>query len=419
MTMFPRKTLIILLIFLLTACSLDSLNQILNQQGELLIWYSFQGKIAEIIKDSFGEFQQLNPEIQILSEYLPQNQLKSQFIKQAKDGLGATIIIDFSQQMLDLVKADVILPLDEKSIDLSGYLDQTLTQIRYQNKIYGLPLGSQTQVLCYNQAIIKQSKQTDDTSLIQPPTRLEELIEQAKKGYSVGMVSTFEDTFWGMGIFDAQWFDDRGLIQPLKLKNWAKWLEWLKKAQNIPNFTLVQQRELLHSAFAQGKLTYYICDSTEIGDLKNQLKDNLLIAPLPSQGDSPATPLLYTRIIMFNHSCNQDEIGLGLQLAEFMTNPEQQIKGIVQSQAFIPITRTVEIDAQILPIETILLQQSKTAIAIPINSLEQIRSIFEEGDILYQKALLGNITSKQAALRLTEFAQGQMQSLWGDLKNAN
>ncbi|WP_013323777.1 sugar ABC transporter substrate-binding protein [Gloeothece verrucosa] len=405
---FTKRFLITVLLLLLTSCSLDSLAQIFNEQGELLISYSFQGHLAEMLNRSFQEFQQLNSGVQIVSQYWPQNQLKSQFIKQAKDGLGPSIIIDFAQEMPDLIKAEVISPIDEKNIDLSVYLSQTLTQIRYRTKIYGLPLGSQIQVLCYNQALLKPSQQTKDTSLIRPPTRLEELLEQAKKGYSVGMVSTFEDTFWGMGIFDAQWFNSQGLIMPVKLQNWAKWLQWLKKAENLPNFTLIGQRNLLHSAFADGKLVYYICNSTEIDDLKNELKDNLRIAPLPSELDRPATPLLYTRIIMLNHSSNPDEIRLALQLAEFWANPEQQIQGIVQSQAFVPITQNVAIDPDIFPIEATLIQQSKTAVAIPINAMEKIMPIFEQANILYKKALLGNITPEEAAFKLTQIAKAQM-----------
>lgn len=410
---FTGKPLIILIVLLLTSCSLDSFTQLLNQQGELLIWYSFQGKIAEITNDAFLEFQQLNPNIELVSEYVPDNQLKSQFIKQAKDGFGASIIIDFAQQIPDLVKAEVIQPIDEKTIDLSRFFPQTLTQIRYHNKIYGLPLGSQTQVLCYNRAIINQSQLSDNTTLIQPPNSLDELIEEARKGYSLGMVSAFEDTFWGMGIFNVQWFDAQGLINPLKLEGWAKWLEWLKKAENEPNITLLRNRDLLHTAFAQGKLTYYVCNSTEIGDLKNKLKDNFGVALLPQETNRPATPLLYTRVMMFNHSSSLDEMGLALQLAEFMTNSEQQVKGIVQSQAFIPINQNVEIDAQIFPIEAILLQQSKTAIAIPLDYIKGIMSIFEQGEILYQKAIAGNISPTQAVFNLTKFVKTQMQNFSG------
>lgn len=409
MKIFTWKTLIVLLAVLVTACNQGSLTQLFDQQGELLIWHPFQGKIAEIVNGAFQEFQHLTPGVEIVSEYVPQNELSSQFIKQAKDGFGPSIMIDFSRQIPDLVKAGFIQPIDEKTIDLSPYFSPTLTQIRYQGKIYALPLGSQTRVLCYNQGKIQLSRLTDDTTLIQPPTRLEGLIEQARKGYSVGMVSAFEDTFWGMGIFNVQWFDSQGSIKSLKLQGWAKWLEWLKQADNEPNFTLLRNREILHFAFAQGKLTYYICNSNEIADLKKDLKDNLRIAPLPQETDRPATPLLYTRVMMFNHSSGLDEMRLALQLAEFMTNPEQQVKAIVQSQAFIPINQSLKIDAQILPIEALLIQQSKTATAIPLDSIKQIMSIFEQGEILYQKAIAGNITPIQAALKLTEIVKAQIQ----------
>ncbi|GFE69138.1 ABC transporter substrate-binding protein [Chroococcus sp. FPU101] len=400
-----------LLAILLTACHQVSVEQQSNQprqlQGQLLIWHPFQGDLATIFLNGLQKFQQLNPSVVLIAEYVPQNEISSRLIAQAKNGLGASLIIDYARQMLEMIEAEYIQLINEGTIDLSTYFAPTLTQVRYQGQIYGVPLNSQIRVLCYNQAKIKQASSSDQT-LSQPPTRLEELIERSQKGYSVGLVSAFEDTFWGMGIFRAQFFDSQGLIKP-QLEGWAKWLEWLKQANTQPNFILTRSRDILHKAFAQGKLTYYICNSSEIADLKNNLKDNLRVAPLPTEPERRATPILYTRVMILNRSASPDETHLALELTKFMTNPEQQIQGIVQSQSFIPTNQSVKINEDLFPTEKVLLEQAKTSVAIPLDELNRIMPVFEEGERLYQRVLAGNLDSSEAAKQLSEIVNQQIE----------
>lgn len=403
--------LMVLIAVLAIACNRDLVTQQSDPpeqiEGKLLIWHPFEGEMLKLFARGLNDFQQLHPGVDIISEYVPQNELSSQFIKQAKNALGASIIIDFARQIPEVVKAGYIQAIDEEKINLSTYFPPTLTQIRYRGNIYGVPLSSQVSLLCYNQAKIKQSSSTGETNFSQPPTSLEGLVERARKGYSVGIVSTFEDTFWGMGIFGARFFDGQGFVNP-ELEGWINWLNWLKQVQNEPNLFLIRNREMLQKAFNEERLTYYVCQSNEIGDLKNNLKGNLRVASLPAKPERRATPILYTRVMMLNKNASPDEKRLAIELAKFLTNPEQQLEGIVQSQSFIPTNQTIKINQQLLPIEAVLLKQAQTAVAIPIDYLEQIISVFEQGEILYQKTLAGDISSSQASIQLTQFIKAKM-----------
>jgi ABC-type glycerol-3-phosphate transport system substrate-binding protein len=157
----------------------------------------------------------------------------------------------------------------------------------------------------------------------------------------------------------------------------------------------------LHDAFARGQLTYYVCNSDEILDLRQTLKDDLQVAVLPGGDSTYATPLLYTRSLAINHSASPNERKLALALAKFLTNPEQQLQGVAATQSFIPVNRTVRVDRSLLPIEAVLLKQSQTAVAIPLESAEKLAPLFKRGRNLYFKALQGEIDPAQAALELT------------------
>jgi maltose-binding protein MalE len=396
-----------LLTVLLTACSpsLPTRKSAIALQGTLLIWHPYQGDNAKVITDALNGFQQLNPQVQIISESIPPNELSERFIKEGNYGFGPDIMIDGNRLIPELVKAGRIQPIPEKAIDLSSYFPKTWTNVRYQGKIYGWPLAYRLRVLCYNQAKIEQT--VTDKTLNQPPSGLDGLIKRSQKGYSVGMVSSFEDTFWGMGIFGAKFFDAQGFVKP-ELEGWGKWLEWLKQAGNEPNFILIRNRDILHNAFAEGQLTYYVCDSREIADLKKALKDNLRVATLPAEPNRLATPILYPVVITFNRNSSPNQTNLALKLTEFLTNPEQQLKAVVQSQTFIPSNQKIKINEQFLPIEAVLQKQSQTAVAIPLDRLEQVLGVAEQGEFLYQKAIAGDITPNQAAQKLTEVVKQQM-----------
>jgi len=394
--------LFILMPIFLYACFSDLPNQSSEQrQGTLLVWYPEEGNLTEVVGLGLQEFEKLNPQVTILEQAITIDEIPERFFKQSQSGLGASVILIFSRNIPRLVSQGVLGEIDQNNLDLSIYYPPTLKQVSYQGKIYGIPLGSRTNVLCYNQ---KKLQVSPDPLLKQPPTSLGGLVERARKGYSVGMVSSFEDTFWGMAIFGGYLWDDQGRLQP-RLDGWAKWLEWLKFASSQPNFILNRQRELLHDAFAGGRLTYYVCNSVEIADLKNSLQDDLRVALLPQETQGKAAPILYTRVMVFNRNNSDNENSLGLALGKFLTNPEQQLQAIIQTESFIPTNRRVQIEGNLLPIESVLLQQSQNAVAVPLDDWEKLNKILEEGEFWYERAIAGEISSSAAAQKLTLYIQ--------------
>ncbi|TRV69239.1 MAG: extracellular solute-binding protein [Microcystis panniformis Mp_MB_F_20051200_S9D] len=377
--------LFILMPIFLYACFSDLPNQSWEQrQGTLLIWYPEEGNLTKLVGLGFQEFEKLNPQVTILEKAIPIDEIPERFFKQSQSGLGASVILIFSRNIPRLVSEGVLGEIDRKNLDLSIYNPPTLKQVSYQGKIYGIPLGSRTRVLCYNQ---KKLQVSTDPLLKQPPTSLEGLVERARKGYSVGVVSAFEDTFWGMAIFGGYLWDDQGGLQP-RLDGWAKWLEWLKFASSQPNFILNRQRELLHDAFAR---------------------------VLPQGTEGKAAPILYTRVMVFNRNNSDNENRLGLALGKFLSNPEQQLQAITQTESFIPTNRRVQIEENLLPIESVLLQQSQNAVAVPLDDWEKLNKILEKGEFWYERAISGEISSSAAAEKLTVYIQSGLDQEVGKI----
>jgi len=164
----------------LYACFSDLPNQSSEQrQGTLLVWYPEEGNLTEVVGLGLQEFEKLNPQVTILEQAIPIDEIPERFFKQSQSGLGASVILIFSRNIPRLVSQGVLGEIDQNNLDLSIYYPPTLKQVSYQGKIYGIPLGSRTNVLCYNQ---KKLQVSPDPLLKQPPTTLEGLVERARKG---------------------------------------------------------------------------------------------------------------------------------------------------------------------------------------------------------------------------------------------
>jgi ABC-type glycerol-3-phosphate transport system substrate-binding protein len=391
---------------LITGCSGDEITPPVNElQGNLLIWHSLEPEIAELLDNSFEEFEQLNPGVNIRSIYLPKEQIISKFIGQSQKGFGASALIELNRNLPVLIESKRLRVISSSDINEQNYYPANIRQVRYQDRLYGIPLQSSTQVLCYNQAKLRNS---DNPHLSQPPQTLDELIEKAKKGYSVGMVSSFEDTFWGIGNFGGYIVSSEGKIA-INLDAWSKWLTWLKQAITQRNFVILRtNHKVLNKEFLKGSLAYYVCNSSEIFTFRKVLGDDFKIAPLPGNDQFKANPFLFTQTLVVNKSTSNNENALVIALGKFLTNPEHQLQNIVQAENFIPTNQKVKMDQAFLPIESILLEQAQTAVAIPLDNLTKILKSFELAESLYQSAIAGEISTDKAAQELTELIEREL-----------
>jgi arabinogalactan oligomer / maltooligosaccharide transport system substrate-binding protein len=399
------KVIEIWLIFLLwlSACR-DKQSPRINSQpqpeslpGNISIWRELpiglsatqSSNFEAFIRRQLKDFTQLHPEVTVTIKFIPSKEIMAPFINQAGRGAGPNLLwLSVTTDLNQLIQGGSLQVLDNYPLDLSSFQPKALEQIRYHGQLYGIPTNLETQVLCYNKDKVKQ-----------PPNTLSELISQAQAGYSVGLHSGFFPTFWGTGIFGDRLFDQRGRFTAEK--SWAKWMEWLKGSQNEPNFFLIEEAEELQRLFVEKKLAYITCWSGWIPALRGSLGENSLgIALLPHATGRPATPLLTSDVLLFNRASNPNQTRLNLQLAQFLTNTEQQRKTQAALPFAIPVNRNVTLDHRLYPLQATLRDQSRSGV---VRSLTQIQNLGGKRDylnLLYQKVLGGEITPDQAAADL-------------------
>ena len=404
--------LILISLLLALSCNTQDEKVVNNQpeplQGQILLWSEMPRRLTEaqssgaqkVLKDLIGVFSELHPQVQVFVEFRPASQIWEQFESQVNRGAGPDmLIVRASPEIAQLIQMKALRAIKDSEINRPQFRSEGLKQVSYQDRIYGFPLYLSTQVLCYNKNKVNKL-----------PRTLTELIKQARKGYSVGLKSSFDDTFWGVGIFGGQLFDDRGRSILAQGGGWARWMKWLKEARNQPNFILSDNAEALRDAFVEGKLAYLTCETNWIAYFKEELgPDRLGATLLPGEADHPATPILESSVLLFNRASNANQHRLALELAEFLTNVEQQ-KQAKAATPLIPSNLNVTIDEELFPLRTTLRKQAKTGVSLALDDAAKLELIANYGNILYRQVLNGALAPEEAAAQLDRAVNRQFES---------
>ena len=375
-------------------------NSASNQlSGSILLWHDETINQAQA-QQTVRNYQQINPDVNIVLEIVPKEELLKRFLQQYRSGLSPNILLVDYNLMFEFIRINSLMAIDPKIINLGDILPTALAQVTYQDKVYGIPGAVFTQVLCYNKNKVNQN---------QFPQTLDDVLNQAKSGYKFGIPSSFQDTFWGLQIFGGKIFDDQGNLS-IKPGSWPAWMTWLQSTKNLPSIILSNSIAALETSFIQGNLDYFVCDAASIFNLKKTvIKNNLGVTLLPGGTEHPAGPLLYSKVLVIPNNFSPRQTAITLDFARFITNKQQQQRGARDIGSFIPPNKTIRLDRRLFPIQATLEEQARNAVAIPLRDIPKVEIIFPIGETLYQQVLEGTISPKEGGEQLLKLSRQALQ----------
>lgn len=358
-------------------------------EGRILLWHAWQGTEADTLNSLIEKFHDIYPGITVVSSSYAPDELEAQFRDKSSQGLGPDLLIGEQMWIPALADELLIQPMDETNIDPERYLSSALTTLRYQGKLYGVPLSVQTWGLYYNKRMIGA----------EPPHTLDALLEQAEGGVKVAINTNFADAFWGIQAFGGRLMDENGRVV-LNQGGFTNWLDWLVEAQNAPNIILSSDNEMLETLFRQGQVAYYVGRSTKLHDFQETFgEEHIGVAPLPSGPTDLAGPFLEAEPLLLSSASSPVQTKRALLLIEFLTNIEQQRK-LAQQTGRIPANPQVRIDRRVSPAVAGFVEQSKSV--APLLLIPQTFDAIVMGQDAYVQTLEGMLGSVEAANRLTE-----------------
>ena len=150
-------------------------------------------------------------------------------------------------------------------------------------------------------------------------------------------------------------------------------------------------------------MAYSTCASYELPDIRERLgEDTLGVTLLPQHEGNPAAPALVTNTFMFSQAASANNREIALHVANFLTNPQQQLNLVLGTESQIPTSSEVKIDWRLSPIQSVLLAQAKTSVAIPLDYIQRGWRVKDYGDVLYKSVLEGEIEPSDAASELSD-----------------
>lgn len=385
---FSRLLILLVLASLLTGCLpflSDSGDDI---SGAILVWHDWPAPESSILNELLDNFSNVHPNVVIVREYVPSDQLSQRFLTRVASGMGPDVLIGTDLRvMADLVDAGLILDLAPYELDTSELQTLAVSALRLGDGLYGLPFSSHTNVLYYNKRLVDR-----------PFTTLDELLIEAQAGETINIPIDFANAYWGVKAFGGELLNDEGRI--VIGEGFIHWLEWLLEAQNQPTIILNNQYEDLINAFAQGEAAYFVGHSIDLPYLIDQLgAENVGIARLPS-GEYPAGAFLELEVISVNHNSAEREIGV--QLAQFLTNRTQQRRLALSNYGQIPVNFRVRFDSRLAPTPAELKRQSTNTVIVPLPIVRVGKVLRDVGDGIYLKTLEGELDPVGAAVQLAE-----------------
>lgn len=418
--LMKTKLTIFILFFLgtlLTACAAPEPEEA-AMNGRVLLWHEWQGVEAQLLNTLITEFRRLHPGVDVITVPVSAGTIVNRFQDRSDSALGPDIMLLDAGSVYQLAEAGLIEDISGQ-IALGGHHYLSAAQIALQkgDELFGIPFAVDSQVLFYNREMVQS-----------PPETLAELQDRVADGERIAMDANLMDAIWGLGAFGGSLFDDQGELT-LSQGGFINWLDFLQQAQAQPGFILDTNIDRLREMFVAGETAYYVGPSSDLpllraafadiampaaetneeaeGDsqepalieLPLEATDLVGVASLPvGPNDWQPSPVLQTDAFVFSRVSSPQEQALALELAEFLTNPQQQLRLAQEDIGRMPASAELRLNLNMPEAVLALIKQSRTAVSIPYQLRPQWDvMVQEEGEFenRYTRALQGILTTSQ------------------------
>ena len=381
----PKAAILLLVLLLVGGCQ-TNLGDDDALRGRITLWHSWPSTDAVVLEETLAQFQEIHPDVHIITVAMPPDQILEEFINTGTDGLGPDLLIGADDWIKDLANMGLIRAVSTDDITPILLSSRNLALMQYQGQHYGIPRSLAPRSLYYNKHLVEK-----------PPTTLDELLHEAAAGNSVAFVPRFEEAYWGIQAFGQGLFDAEGQFT-VDESGFEEWLNWLDEAQSAPGIILNIDDDSLLDLFKSQQIAYYVAGPEKQARISAMIGEEnpfeFGVVPLPGGPHGPAGPLLSAETIFLYAFTSPEQSRTADALAAFLVNQQQSIR-FMRELNQVPANPAVKVDRRIYPIVNGFEQQAQTAVVIPN---EVPSEAFESaGNLAYVSVLSGSLTPAEAA----------------------
>jgi arabinogalactan oligomer/maltooligosaccharide transport system substrate-binding protein len=377
---------------LLGGCAQSELPE-LPQETSILFWHDWRGDDAALLDELIANFHQLRPERNVIDAPLTEVDIAQDFADRFDEGMEPDLLLTDARVAQELIRQGLAKELSAYGVDPGSFNAAALSMVSDGDKIYALPFALSAQLLFYDKRQVPEA-----------PRTLEELRRlTAQPGMAMGLNTSFLEAYWGLRAFGGRSYDSEGRFM-LDQGALINWLTALTTIQGAAGFVLNDNQEPLRRQFLQNGLALYVADASEVGVLREALGENLGIAPLPMHDPSnPAGPLLHSSVLLISANAGERETMEALELAQFLTNSQQQSLLAVSDVGHLPAVNSVYLSPSMPEVAVQLATQLGSAVPVTLDQRAVWDAAAEQGQSLYRSVLEGVLDEQQAASQLAAF----------------
>lgn len=357
-------------------------------KGRLTLWHAWTEAEAAVLDEALAEYQELHPEVRVISIALPQDQILEEFIDAGNDGLGPGLLIGEDSWIGELVNLGLLQPLFPIEAENALFTSRNRALTEFEGNVYGVPLFLAPRALYYNKDLVAE-----------PPDNLEALLQHAREGKRLAFVPRFEEAYWGIQAFGGGLFDNQDRFT-LAQSGFAEWLAWLAEAQRAPGVILNVDDASLLELFASEQIVYYVAGPEKQAQITALMDENdpfeYGVVPLPNGPNGPAGPLLPAETLLLYAFASDRQTQIATSLAYFLVNQQQSIR-FMREMDRVPANPAVSVDRRVYPNASGFARQAQSAVVIPNEVLTN--PLIAAGNRAYISVLSGLLTPDEAICR--------------------
>ena len=217
---------------LLPALLLSSRVAVAN---DVLLWHAYRGDEQLAIEAVVDAFRRAHPEISVRVLAVPDESYTNKLVTAIPRGNGPDVFIAAHDQTGSWVDNRIIAALDDfvATEDLARYHPLTVEALRYQERLYGLPLAYKSPVLFYNKKLISEPPADTDALF----ALLEKLTDKERQKYGLVYEETnlFFHSAWLHGFDGHIFHPETGQVDLANAGNAASFLFARRLMQYLPH----------------------------------------------------------------------------------------------------------------------------------------------------------------------------------------
>ena len=289
-------------------------------------------QLREVTEDAIDHIRSVDPTIRPQLTLSSQKNFVDEIEDQTRSGFGPDLLITDSDTALELYKRNLVDPIDisrEDRADTPSYLFDLVTA--KDGKLVGRPVNQFVQLACFNKE-----------RLPSPPQTLEQM-EQDSEENNFGMALQLKDLFWSAESFDAGEAMEAALAKlppdAERQANVTAWLLWLENASYQQNIRFLNDQRTLRDALVAGELDWITCWSSNLRELREQMKDKLALAPLPKGPSTKLKAATKLQVWALGRNSSPTQREKSLVMIDFITKPWAQKTYALAGRNSLPVNR--------------------------------------------------------------------------------